>query len=129
MTRYHDPQDVTLGGTALTGVLEVRYAVTAEPTTAVGDAQTHASVVIRGPGACRGELVFCDPVQAQVAAGRGGTLTAKLRALAGGVDRTLTIQGVRVLVEEGQVAQAGQAGCRVRFAAAKDDGTDPASVA
>ncbi|MCY2930402.1 MAG: hypothetical protein NTV86_13060 [Planctomycetota bacterium] len=129
MATYHDPRDVTLGGTALAGVLEIRYGVTAEPVTAGGDGQTHASVVVRGPGVCRGELVFRDPVGAQTAAGRGGTLTARLQGLAGAADRTLTIRGVRVLSEEGHVSRTRQGGCLVRFAAARDDGTDPVSVA
>ncbi len=129
MATYHDPQDVTLGGTALAGVLEIRYGVTAEPVTASGDGQTHASVVVRGPGVCRGELVFRDPVQAQTAAGRGGTLTAKLKGLGSAADKTLTIYGVRVLTEEAHVTRTRQAGCLLRFAAARDDGADPAIVA
>lgn len=129
MATYHEPRDVTLGGTALAGVLEMRYGVTGDPVTAAGDAQTHASVVVRGPGVCRGELVFRDPVGAQTAAGRSGTLTARLQGLAGAADKTLTIHGVRVLSEQGNVPRTGQGGCVVGFAAARDDGTDPVSLA
>ena len=129
MATVHDPQDVTLGGASLSGVLEIRYGLAAEPVTAAGDGQTHASVIVRGPGVCRGELVFRDPAQAQTAAGAGGTLTAKFKGLALAADKTLTIYGVRVLAEEGHVSRTHQAACLVRFAAARGDGTDPVTLA
>ncbi|MCY2925979.1 MAG: hypothetical protein NT031_11175 [Planctomycetota bacterium] len=103
MATVHDPQDVTLGGASLSGVLEIRYGLTVEP--------------------------FRDPAQAQTAAGAGGTLTARLKGLALATDKTLTIYGVRVLAEEGHVSRTHQAACLVRFAAARGDGTDPVTLA
>jgi hypothetical protein len=128
MATYHDPQNVTLGGTGLSGVSEIHYGVEAEPLVAAGDGQTHASVIARGGAVCRGEIAFGDPVQARAAVGRSGTLTARLKGIAGAADKTLTIRGVRIMAEHARVPRAAAAGGTVRFVAAADDGTDPVSL-
>jgi len=131
MGSVHNPQDVAIGAVQLSGVLEIRWRQRRrEIISPPGDGLTHHSGVEYGAVTADGRLIFADPIQASSASGLFGTLTATLKGVGGGADRTLTITGVRTGESDNTVAHNRAAECAVRFLASGDDGiSSPVTLA
>jgi len=93
---YHNPQNVTLGTTAIAGVqcivVSVRYG---EIYPAGGD-DTHESVARHTTGRTSGTITLLDATSADGIQGQTGTLSFTWKDVKGNGDKTVTIQNASV---------------------------------
>ena len=126
---YHNPKNVTLGATPITGVVAVALAQQHGELHAAADNDVHESVAVHTTGQTNGAIVLLDPVQAQAIAGTTGTLSFVWSNAAGSGDKTVTITGCSIAGWEGQVGRDGASRATLRFIAAKTDGSNPVGIA
>jgi hypothetical protein len=126
---YHSPKNVTLGGTAITGVTAIAVSQMYGELHAAADADVHESVAVHTTGRTAGTLSLLDPVQAQAAGGLSGTLVFTWTNAAGSNDKTVTITGCSMAGWDGQVGRDQASRAVLKFVAAKPDGTNPVSIA
>jgi hypothetical protein len=128
---YHNPKNVMLGSTAITGVVSVAVSQTYGELHAAADSDVHESLAVRTTGRTTGTLGLLDPVQAQALAGSSGTLSFVWSNAAGGTstDKTVTITGCAFAGWNGQVSREQASRAVLSFIAAKPDGSNPVGVA
>ncbi|MBC8373060.1 MAG: hypothetical protein H8E53_05660 [Planctomycetes bacterium] len=124
MPSVHNPENVSVGAIDLSDVLSIewhehRREIVSPP----GDGEIYHRRVGYGSAVAGGRLTFSDPAQAAAAAGRFGTLTAALKGVGGGPDRTLTITNARTGGSDNLSGHNRAAICEVPFLAASSDGT------
>ena len=124
MPSVHNPQNVSIGTTELSDVLSIEwYERREEIVSPPGDDEIYHRTVGYGSAVAGGRLVFADPLQAAAAAGRLGTLSATLKGVGGGSDRTLTVTNTRTGGPGNLAGHNRAATCHVPFLAASSDGT------
>ena len=128
---YHNPKNVTMGGTAVTGVVAVAVSQTYGELHASADSDVHESLAVRTTGRTTGLITLLDPVQAQALGGASGTLSFVWSNAAGGsgTDKTVTITGCAITGWEGQVGRDQASRTALKFVAAKPDGSNPVAIA
>ena len=130
MGSVHNPQNVSVGAAELSDVVSIEWRQRRpEIVSPPGDGEISHRTVGFGGGPLRGRLVFADPAQAAAASGLFGTLTAALKGVGGGADRTLTITGVQTGGSDNLAGHNRAAVCSVPFLAASSDGlTEPVTL-
>lgn len=130
MPSIHNPHNVSIGATNLTDVVTLEWSEhRSQIIGPLADGETCHTIAEYGPAVVRGRILFRNPLQAQAAAGKEGTLSATLKALGGGGDQTLTITGVKAGGAANVATHGKAAECQVEFVAASSDGTtSPVSV-
>ncbi len=124
MPSVHNPQNVSIAATELSDVLSIEWHERREEIVSPpGDDEIYHRTVGYGSAHLRGRLTFADPTQAAAAAGRFGTLSATLKGVGGGSDRTLTITNTRTGGSGNLAGHNRAATCHVSFLAASSDGT------
>ena len=88
---YHNPQNVTLGSTAITGVQSIVVSVRYHEIHAAGDADTHETVARYTTARVSGSITLLDPTSASAVEGQTGTLSFTWKNARGGADKTVTI--------------------------------------
>ena len=88
---YHNPQDVTLGSTSITGVQSIVVSVRYDEVHAAGDGDTHESVARYTTGRTSGTITLLDPTSADAVKGQTGTLSFTWKDVKGSADKTVTI--------------------------------------
>ncbi|MDP6546115.1 MAG: hypothetical protein QGH60_19215 [Phycisphaerae bacterium] len=130
MPSVHNPQNVSIGATELSDVLSIEwYERRDEIVSPPGDDEIYHRRVGYGSAVLHGRLTFTDPAQAAAAAGCFGTLSATLKGVGGGPDRTLTITNARTGGSDNLTGHNRAATCGVPFLAASGDGaTGPVTL-
>lgn len=128
---YHNPKNVMLGATPITGVVAVAVSQAYGELHAAADTDVHESIAVHTTGRTTGTIALLDPVQAQAVAGLAGTLSFVWSNAAGAPagDKTVTITGCSMAGWEGQVGRDQASRAVLQFVAAKTDGTNPVSIA
>jgi len=93
---YHDPQNVTLGSSAITGVQSIVVSVRYNEIHAAGDADAHESVARYTTGRTSGTITLLDPTSADSVQGQSGTLSFTWKDVKGSADKTVTIANCSV---------------------------------
>jgi len=88
---YHNPQNVTLDSTAITGVQSIVVSVRYQEIHAAGDGDEHESVARYATGRTAGAITLLDPVSADAVSGAAGTLSFTWKDVKGAADKTVTI--------------------------------------
>ena len=88
---YHNPSDVALGSTPITGVQSIVVSVRYHEIHAAGDDDTHESVARYATGRTSGVITLLDPTAADAVAGQSGTLSFTWKDVKGAADKTVTI--------------------------------------
>lgn len=114
---YHNPQNVSIGSTAITGVQAVAVSVQYQEIHAAGDDDLHESVARYGTGRTRGTITLVDPVSAEAAAGQTGTLSFTLKDVKGQSDKTVTIADAFIGGYEARVSRDAASGVTLPFVA------------
>jgi len=124
MPSVHNPQDVSIGSTDISGVESIEWhEQRPEIVSPAGDGEVYRRTVEYGSALVHGRMVFSDPARAAVAAGKFGTLTATLEGIGGADGRTLTITGVKTGGSRNTAGHNRTADCDVPFLAAGGQGT------
>ena len=89
---YHNPKDVTLASSSITGVQSIVVSVRYNEIHAAGDDETHESVARYSTGRTSGTITLLDPTSADAVQGQTGTLSFKWSDVKGSTDKTVTIQ-------------------------------------
>jgi hypothetical protein len=126
---YHNPKNVMLGTTPITGVVAVAVSQAYGELHAAADTDVHESVAVHTTGRTTGTIALLDPVQAQAVGGLSGTLTFVWTNAAGANDKTVTITGCSMAGWDGQVGRDQASRAVLKFVAAKADGSNPVSIA
>ena len=90
-TVYHNPQNVTLDSTAISGVQSIVVSVRYGEIHAAGDDDVHESVARYATGRTAGAITLLDPASAAAVAGQSGTLSFTRKDVQGAADKTVTI--------------------------------------
>lgn len=93
---YHNPQNVSLAGTSITGVQSIVVSVRYGEIHAAGDDDAHESVARYATGRTSGTITLLDPVSADAVEGQSGTLSFTWKDVKGGTDKTVTIGNASV---------------------------------
>lgn len=130
MGSVHNPQEVSIGAVELSDVLSIEWREhRRELVSPPADDEIYHRILGYGSASVRGKLMFSDPAQASAAAGLFGTLTATLKGVGGGPDRTLTITNARTGGSDNLAGHNRTATCSVPFLAASSDGvTGPVTL-
>ena len=124
MPSVHNPQNVSIGAVELSDVLSIEWHERRdEIVSPPGDDEIYHRTVGYGSAVLHGRLIFSDPAQAAAAAGQFGTLSATLKGIGGGSDRTLTITGVQTGGADNLAGHNRAATCQVPFLGTSSDGT------
>jgi len=124
MPSVHNPQNVSIAAVELSDVLSIEWHERrGEIVSPPGDEEIYHRTVGYGSAVAGGRLTFADPAQAAAAAGQFGTLTATLKGIGGGSDRTLTITNARTGGADNLAGHNRAATCSIPFLAASSDGT------
>jgi len=93
---YHNPQNVALGSTAITGVQSIVVSVRYGEIHAAGDDDTHESVARHTTARTSGTITLLDPASADTVMGATGTLSFTWKDVQGTSDKTVTIANTSV---------------------------------
>jgi len=93
---YHNPQNVTLGSSSVTGVESVVISVRYSEIHAAGDDDTHESVARHTAGRTSGTITLLDPTSAHAVQGQTGTLSFTWKDVQGGSDKTVTVPNASI---------------------------------
>jgi hypothetical protein len=88
---YHNPQNVTLGSSSITGVQSIVVSVRYDEIHAAGDDDAHESVARYTTGRTSGTITLLDPTSADAVQGETGTLSFTWKDVKGSSDKTVTI--------------------------------------
>ena len=102
---YHNPKDVTLDSTPITGVQSVVVSIRYDEVHAAGDADTHESVARYTTARTSGTIVLLDPTSADAVKGQTGTLSFLWQDVKAGSDKTVTISNCSIGGYEATVAR------------------------
>lgn len=114
---YHNPTSVTIGSTAITGVQSIAVREEFAEIHAAGDSDAHESVARYGTGRTSGTITLLDPVSAEAASGKTGTLSATLTDVKGAADKTLTISNCSIGPWNADVSRDAASRCTLSFVA------------
>lgn len=114
---YHNPQNVTLGATAVAGVQSIVVSVRYEEIRAAGDADVHESVARYSTARTAGAITLLDPVSAAAVGGLTGTLSFKWKDVKGAADKTVTIANCSMGGYESTVARDRASSATIPFIA------------
>jgi hypothetical protein len=126
---YYNPTITTFNSVARKGVTAITVNESGAGITSTADAEAFNSVAGIGDRGVSGSISFRDPVEARAFMAATGTLIASFAGLAGAAALTLTITGVQPLSVGTNVSHNAASNCSVSFIAAKDDGTQPVTLA
>ena len=115
---YHNPQSVTIGGTAIPGVRAIRVAVRYGELHAAGDDDTHESVARHTVASTRGVVEGVDPVAADDVQGKTGTLSFVWINAKTGAPKTVTIADCSMGGCEARVSRDAASAVSIPFVAA-----------
>jgi hypothetical protein len=90
---FHNPRNVTINATPITGVTAVTVRLDSDEIHASADDDLHESVARYATARTGGAIELVDPVQASEAAYSVGTLSFDWTDVKGQSDRTVTIAG------------------------------------
>ena len=93
---YHNPQNVTLGSSSITGVQSIVVSVRYSEVHAAGDDDTHESLARYTTGRTSGTITLLDPVSAEAVQGQTGTLSFTWKDVKGQADKTVTVQNCSI---------------------------------
>jgi imidazole glycerol phosphate synthase subunit HisF len=93
---YHNPQNVTINSSPITGVQSIVLSVRCAEIHADGDADTHESVARYTTGRTRGVITLLDPTSADSVQGETGTLSFTWKDVKGSGDKTVTVANCSV---------------------------------
>ena len=102
---YHNPSDVALGTTAITGVQSIVVSVRYHEIHAAGDDDTHESVARYTTARTSGMITLLDPASADAVQGQSGTLSFTWKDAKGDDDKTVTIANCSLGGYEATVAR------------------------
>jgi len=88
---YHNPKEVTLDSTPITGVQSVVVSVRYDEIHAAGDADAHESVARYTTGRTSGTITLLDPTSADAVKGQTGTLSFTWQDVKASSDKSVTI--------------------------------------
>ncbi|HUS91411.1 MAG TPA: hypothetical protein VM695_06145 [Phycisphaerae bacterium] len=88
---YHNPQDVQIGSSPITGVQSIVVSVRYDELHAAGDDDTHESVARYTTGRTSGAITLLDPTSADAVQGQTGTLSFTWKDVKGTADKTVSI--------------------------------------
>ena len=88
---YHNPQNVALDSTAITGVQSIVVSVRYGEIHAAGDDDTHESVARHTTARTSGTITLLDPTSADAVMGATGTLSFTWTDVKGSTNKTVTI--------------------------------------
>lgn len=130
MPSVHNPKNLRIDTVDLIDVTTIEWDEHSnELIGPAADGEAFHTIAEYGTGVVRGRIIFRNPVQAQAAGNLTGTLTVTLTALAGGVDKTLTIDNVRTSGASSGTYHGKASVCHVNFLASSSDGsTSPVSI-
>ncbi len=114
---YHNPQNVTLGSSPITGVQSIVVSVRYSEIHAAGDDDTHESVARHTTGRTSGTITLLDPVSADGVQGQTGTLSFTWKDVKGSSDKTVTIQNASVGGYDATVARDAASSVTLPFIA------------
>ena len=114
---YHNPQNVTLGATAITGVQSVIVSVRYAEVHAAGDDETHESLARYTTARTSGTITLLDPTSAEAVRGQTGTLSFTWKDAKGAADKTVTIENCSVGGYEAAVSRDAASGVTLPFIA------------
>lgn len=126
---YYNPTITTFNSVARKGVLAITVNEGGTPIQSAADSEGFNSVAGIGDRGAGGSISFRDPVEARAFMAATGTLVASFSGLGGAAALTLTIVGVQPVSVGTNVGHNAPSNCSVAFIAAKDDGTNPVTLA
>jgi len=103
---YHDPRDVMIGSTPISGVESIVVSVRHREFRAVGDGHMHESVARFTSRRTSGAITLADPASAAAAAGLVGELSFTWTDAKAQADKAVTIAGASIGGYDATVARA-----------------------